>query len=244
MSGSLSRRRFFSESAKLAGGAFLIGSGLGFLGHQSRTSASQALRPPGALTGDDFLGACVRCGLCVEACPYDTLKLARHEEPVAAGTPWFEAREIPCEMCEDIPCVAACPSGALDPALDDINDARMGVAVLVDQENCLNMRGLRCDICYRDCPLIDSAITLEMRRNARTGAHAIFAPTVHADSCTGCGKCEHVCILEEAAIKVVPRGLARGRLGEHYRLGWEDDASGSLPPLVDPPDRLPEETEP
>ena len=34
-------------------------------------------RPPGALPPDQFETACSKCGLCVEACPYDTLKLAR-----------------------------------------------------------------------------------------------------------------------------------------------------------------------
>jgi len=244
MSIRVTRRRLFSDSAKIAGGVFIFGTGLAFLGHRSKSSASQALRPPGARNGDEFLGACVRCGLCVEACPFDTLKLAVHEDPVPAGTPFFEARKIPCEMCEDLPCVKACPSGALDPALVDVDAAKMGVAVLIDPETCLNMQGLRCDVCYRECPLLDRAISLEMRRNPRTGAHAIFAPTVHADACTGCGKCEHVCVLEEAAIKVVPAELARGRLGEHYRFGWKDDASESLPQFFDPPDRLPQEEAP
>ena len=45
----------------------------------------------------------------------------------------------------------------------------------------------------------------------------MFLPTVHADACTGCGKCEKSCVLEEAAIKVVPTKIARGELGHHYR---------------------------
>jgi len=45
---------------------------------------------------------------------------------------------------------------------------------------------------------------------------------VHADACTGCGKCEKSCVLERAAIKVLPVALARGELGHHYRLGWEE----------------------
>ena len=61
----------------------------------------------------DFLASCVRCGLCVRDCPYDTLKLADLGSGVANGTPFFTARDVPCEMCEDIPCVVACPTGAL-----------------------------------------------------------------------------------------------------------------------------------
>ncbi len=46
--------------------------------------------------------ACVRCGQCVQACPYDALKLATLASGLSAGTPYFVARDIPCEMCEDI----------------------------------------------------------------------------------------------------------------------------------------------
>lgn len=219
MSGA-SRRQFLLQ---LAGGSCamgLVGLGLGAYSRQSASLPAQALRPPGAGAEADFLGACVRCGLCVEACPYDTLKLARLLTPVTTGTPYFEARAVPCEMCDDIPCVAACPTGALDSTLTDIDEARMGLAVLIDHETCLNWQGLRCDVCYRVCPLIDQAITLEPSHNTRTGHHALFIPTVHSDACTGCGKCEHACVLEEAAIKVLPRELAKGELGAHYRWGW------------------------
>ena len=106
------RRRFLREAAGAAGGAGLLALAAGLTATQSQARAAQALRPPGALAEHDFLGACVRCGLCVRDCPYDTLKLGRLGEGVASGTPYFEARQVPCEMCEDIPCVKACPTGA------------------------------------------------------------------------------------------------------------------------------------
>lgn len=218
------RRRFLSDAVRLASGAALLGVGLGFYAEKSKALPAEAIRPPGALPEPEFLGACVRCGLCVRACPYDTLRLARLQEPVTLGTPFFIARDVPCEMCEDIPCVAACPTGALAKSLTRIDDARMGVANLVDQETCLNFQGLRCDVCYRVCPLIDKAITLEPELNARTGTHTVFRPTVHADQCTGCGKCEKSCVLEQPAIKVLPLALAKGRSGAHYRFGWEEKA--------------------
>ena len=237
------RRRFLAEGARLAGVTVLASLGLGLYARQARSVPPQALRPPGALSEPEFLGRCVRCGLCVRDCPYDTLDLALLGEPVAVGTPYFIARKVPCEMCEDIPCVAACPTGALDPGLTDIDDARMGLAVLVDQENCLNFRGLRCDVCYRVCPLIDKAITLEPRHNARTGRHSLFIPVVHSQACTGCGKCERSCVLEKAAIKVLPVELAKGELGRHYRWGWEEKQKAGEPlvqGLMDLPERLPE----
>ncbi len=229
---SPARRRFLLDAARTGGGVALFSVGLGLYTQQAASLPALALRPPGALDEPAFLGACVRCGLCVRDCPWDTLKLATLGEEVATGTPYFTAREVPCEMCEDIPCVKACPTGALDPALTDIDDARMGLAVLIDEENCLNFQGLRCDVCYRVCPSIDKAITLELQHNPRSGKHALFIPTVHSDACTGCGKCEKACVLEQAAIRVLPARLARGELGAHYRWGWKEKqkAGGSLVP--------------
>jgi ferredoxin-type protein NapG len=244
---SNARRQFLSDAARLACGAGLAGLGLGLFAKQAKALPPLALRPPGALAEADFLGACVRCGLCVRDCPYNILELAKPESPVAVGTPYFTARTGPCEMCEDIPCVKACPTGALDHGLTDINKSKMGLAVLIDHETCLNFLGLRCDVCYRVCPVIDKAISLESVPNTRTGRHAMFLPTVHSDACTGCGKCEKSCVLEEAAIRVLPVKLAKGALGSHYRLGWEEQkkAGGSLideKSMVDLPDRLPEGT--
>ena len=214
------RRQFLFDAARMACGVGFLGAGLALYAKQAKALPSTAIRPPGALKESDFLGACIRCGLCVRDCPYDILSLAKPEAPVATGTPYFVARQKPCEMCEDIPCVKACPTGALNHVLQDIGKARMGLAVLVDQENCLNFLGLRCDICYRVCPVIDQAITLEQRLNPRTGKHALFIPVLHSDRCTGCGKCEKACPLEVAAIKVFPLDMAKGEPGKHYRLGW------------------------
>src|SRR5512134_2625259 len=239
------RRKFLLDAAKMACGASLLGLGVGLYAKQARALPPNAVRPPGALAEGDFLGACIRCGLCVRDSPPQILSLARPEQPVATGTPFFTARTGPCEMCEHIPCVKACPTGALDPALTDITKSKMGLAVLVDEETCLNFLGLRCDVCYRVCPLIDQAITLEPQHNLRTGKHTRFIPTVHSDACTGCGICEKSCVLETAAIKVYPVDLAKGRGGTHYRLGWEEKtkAGKSLIEergIIELPKRMPE----
>jgi ferredoxin-type protein NapG len=227
------RRQFLLDAAKMACGVGLAAGGLALYAKQARALPPQAIRPPGALAEADFQGACIRCGLCVRDCPYKILDLARPEERVATGTPYFVARTGPCEMCEDIPCVKACPTGALDHALTDVVQARMGLAVLVDQETCLNFLGLRCDVCYRVCPLLDKAITLEPQHNERTGKHTRFVPVVHSEACTGCGKCEKACVLEEAAIKVYPLALAKGAAGSHYRLGWKEKEKAGGPLLKD-----------
>ena len=227
---SRERREFLSGVVKTACGIGLVGLGLGLYSQRASSLPAWALRPPGAVPEDEFDGACIRCGLCVRDCPYDMLHLARLGQSIPTGTPYFIAREAGCEMCEDIPCVAACPTNALDHALTDIADADMGLAVVVDQEACIAFQGLRCEVCFNICPIRGKAITLNLQHNERSGKHAMFIPVVHSADCTGCGKCEEACILEEAAIKVLPRHLAQGKLGEHYRLGWEQkqQAGGAL----------------
>jgi len=221
----LNRRKFLGDTARTACGVGLFGLGLAMYGKVASSLPASAIRPPGARDEDKFLAACTRCGMCVRDCPYQILKLAEFgKDNAATGTPFFTARTGPCEMCEDIPCIPACPTGALDHSLVDITKARMGLAVVIDQETCIAFQGLRCEICFNVCPVRNKAIKLEYRPNARTGKHALFIPVVSSDSCTGCGLCEKACIMEEAAIKVMPIRLAKGELGRHYRLGWEQKA--------------------
>ena len=193
-------------------------------------AAPLVLRPPGALDEAEFIKNCIKCGLCVEACPYDTLILARPGDNLPIGTPFFNPRSVPCYMCTDIPCVPVCPSGALNEpsvssyvkskAVLDINKSRMGLAV-VDESSCIAVWGIQCDACYRACPLLGEAITIETSKNERTGKHAFLKPVVHADVCTGCGMCEHACVTEIAAIHIFPRALAMGKVGDHYIKGWD-----------------------
>ena len=234
------RRKFFTLLAQNAGLGVM--GGLLWAGYAEKAKSSPlTLRPPAALKEDDFLKTCIKCGLCSEACynrPSNidketgkqrpaTLKIAKAEDDVTIGTPFFKPRDVPCYMCEDIPCVPVCPTGALDvqkvtnekneldPQLMD-----MGLAV-VDQNSCIAFWGIQCDACYRACPLMDVAISLEYDRNDRTGKHAFLKPVVHMNTCTGCGLCELACVTEKAAIFVLPREIALGRPGAHYVKGWD-----------------------
>ena len=92
---AIDRRRFLAKSAGAACGVGIFGLALGLHSRQARSLPATALRPPGALVEDQFLGACVRCGQCVRDCPYATLRLSELGEPVPVGTPYFVAREVP-----------------------------------------------------------------------------------------------------------------------------------------------------
>ncbi|HBX59799.1 MAG: ferredoxin-type protein NapG [Alteromonadaceae bacterium] len=206
------RRTAFKQIFRRFGVA-VVGTLAGHAMLRSRPAISaEIIRPPGALPEPAFDSTCIRCGLCVEDCPYDILKLASWTDDAPVGTPFFVAREDPCRMCADIPCARACPTGALDPLLTDIRKADMGVAVLVGHETCLNYKGMSCSICWRVCPIRDEAITLETIKNAKG---TLQIPTVHSDRCTGCGTCEKHCVLSETAIRVLPRKLGLGQPGRN-----------------------------
>jgi len=222
------RRKFILNMARGVGIASI--SGFVWSAFVDEVTASQLLlRPPGALKEEDFLKTCIKCGLCVEACPYDTLVLAKPGDHKPLGTPFFTPREVPCYMCPDIPCVPICPTGALDTQSVsnddgqlDINIADMGLAV-VDEDSCIAFWGIQCDACYRACPILGQAITIEYQKNERTGKHAFMKPIVHADACTGCGMCERACVTEKPAIYILPREVAQGKAGDYYIKGWDKD---------------------
>ena len=236
------RRKFFATTLQSVGLTAL--GGLLWSGYSDEVKASPlVLRPPGAIKEEDFLAACIKCGLCAEACQNretnidketgkarpGTLIMAKGGDHKLIGTPYFIPTEVPCYMCEDIPCVPVCPSGALDmPSLLnekeelDINKSRMGLAV-VHKESCIAFWGIQCDACYRACPLLDEAITLEYQKNERTGKHAFLLPIVHDDVCTGCGLCEMACVTEKPAIFVLPNEVSKGKAGSHYVKGWDKE---------------------
>lgn len=222
-----SRREFIVGSAKAVGLAAL--GGLVWSAYVDEATASQLLlRPPGAIDEEEFLKTCIKCGLCVENCPYDTLMLAKPGDNKPLGTPYFIPRDVPCYMCPDIPCVPVCPTNALDEKLVstegvlDVNKTDIGVAV-VDHENCIAFWGIQCDACYRACPLMNEAITLNYARNERTGKHSFLTPVVHSDACTGCGLCEKACVTQKASIFVLPHEVALGKAGSHYVKGWDEE---------------------
>jgi len=241
MANSNNNRRKFMATTLQSVGLTALG-GLLWSGYTDEVKASPlVLRPPGAIKEDDFLTACIKCGLCAEACQNretnldketglakeGTLKMAKGGDHKLIGTPYFIPTEVPCYMCEDIPCVPVCPSGALDQLSVsndkgelDINKASMGLAV-VHKESCIAYWGIQCDACYRACPLLGEAITIEMHRNERTGKHTFMLPIVNDNACTGCGLCEIACVTEKPAIFVLPNEVSKGVAGDHYVKGWD-----------------------
>lgn len=159
------------------------------------------IRPPGAKDDTDFLARCVRCGKCLEACPYESIRMVKDSLDPSSGTPCISVREKACRMCEDLPCVKACPTGALRDC-EEREDIRMGIAV-INEKTCLSYKGMRCEVCYRACPLLDRAIAIDYRMREGDDRHSVFAPVIDPEVCTGCGWCVERCVTDEPAIAIV-----------------------------------------
>ena len=185
-------------------------------------SSSKLLRPPGIQSEADFLARCIKCGKCIEACPYAALHVAGPLEGSSAGTPFIDAREQACRLCADFPCVAACPTDALRD-VSDKHDAHMGYA-RIDEQVCIAYQGYRCEVCYRVCPLIDEAITIDFQNRENDSIHAKFIPQVHKGKCTGCGLCVERCAVSEPYVPIRIVTLAED--GSH-RGGGAGNGSGS-----------------
>jgi len=100
------------------------------------------LRPPGALEETRFLGACIKCGQCVQVCPVSAIALADALEGFGIGVPYIDAREQACDFsCDALSCILACPTGALSHDLKAKEEVRSGVARLARPDACLARRG-------------------------------------------------------------------------------------------------------
>ena len=155
----------------------------------------------GCVPGNDFEKSLRALRLVRSGVSLITLKLASLRVTCCCGTPYFTARNT-LWMCEDIPCVKACPAVRSIPALW-YERCGMGTAtVLIDKRTAAIFKGTICDVCYRiSYTAIDKAIILKLYGMKEQVFTPNLFPPIHADYCTGCGKCEETCVLDVAAIK-------------------------------------------
>jgi len=193
-------------------GKVLFGAAVAAEAFVTLTSESDYIRPPGFQSEADFSSRCIRCLKCLQACPYESIVPVRDLLNQASGTPEIDVRTRACRMCEDFPCVDVCPTGALRDCASR-EEVRMGTAV-IDEEKCIAFDGMRCEVCYRACPLIDQAITIDFRARENDAIHKVFAPIIHEDVCTGCGLCVERCVTDEPSIYIVQKEKWNADLGK------------------------------
>ncbi len=129
------RRDFLKNIAGL--GILSVVSGAGIYFAPKLKSNELILRPPGAVEEDQFLKLCIKCGQCLQVCPYDSIVLEDIEGGASLGMAYIDPAKRGCYLCEAFPCMLACPTGALDHEHDNIKYVHMGIAVLSDVNGCL-----------------------------------------------------------------------------------------------------------
>ncbi len=153
-----------------------------------KVALANPLRPPRAIPEIEFLMTCDGCQKCVEACPYGSIFVLEIED-LSDGTPVMSPGERACHLCEDFPCVEACPTDALSMAQELLPFGH----VTINETTCFPFRGPECGACGV-CPLgIDA---MQFKRNR---------PFVDVEQCVGCGLCIQACPTMPASIDFVER---------------------------------------
>ena len=158
---------------------------------ERRVSPLPVFRPPGAIEEIAFLAACTRCGDCMEVCPPRAIVKAPAGAGLAAGTPMIDPARQPCTVCEDMPCVRACPTEALVLPEKLWEGYRLATLELVP-ERCIAFQKVECGTCARVCPVGKEALSLDDEGR----------PVIHAEFCVGCGVCVRACPTTPSSLKL------------------------------------------
>lgn len=183
-SSPVSRRGFFTR-----GLAEVFERAVEALGERV-TAGGAPVRPPGALPEGAFVAACTRCGDCATACPANAIRM--NGEGAALGTPTLDVATTACLACPEMPCAAACPTGALERPADGWSRIRLGGRITI-AGSCITFRDVECGVCARVCPIGADALRIDEWDHPAVG-----------DACVGCGSCIRACVTSPSSITIEP----------------------------------------
>ncbi|MCR8696552.1 MULTISPECIES: 4Fe-4S dicluster domain-containing protein [Campylobacter] len=167
------------------------------------------LRPPGS--AKNFESLCIKCGQCVQVCPYHSINLLGFDDGINLATAYIDPSKRGCYLCDFFPCVLACPSGALDHNINSIKDVKMGVAIIKDMQKCYAT--LDKSVSKSDVSTLLERKTYNQRENeAKKIIEDNISKTCHLciSSCPVQGAISLVKISDKPAIKIEPNCVGCG----------------------------------
>lgn len=199
------------------------------------------IRPPGALTEEEFLAKCIKCGECMKVCLTNVIQPAYLESGLEGM--WTPILKMDVAYCESqcTLCGQVCPTGAIrEMTVEERNPTpesgkkpmKIGQAFF-DKNRCLPWASDRpCLVCEEHCPTPAKAIWVkEVEIIGRHGETIkLQQPRVDPDLCIGCGICQDVCPIKDSpGIYVTSAGETRNPNNQFLlESGVESLFSGSV----------------
>ncbi|MFK5895012.1 MAG: ferredoxin-type protein NapF [Pseudomonadota bacterium] len=149
---------------------------------QSPLHQKNTIRPPWAVSEQQFTELCTRCDECISACPEKII--VRGD----GGFPEVKFIDSGCDLCED--CLNVCQTQALSRISDDTPAWLHKVKIT---KQCLPLQGVICRTCHEACD--EEAILFDLV------AGQVSVPQINFDNCNGCGFCIAMCPVDSIVIE-------------------------------------------
>ncbi|WP_288063619.1 ferredoxin-type protein NapF [Rodentibacter caecimuris] len=132
----------------------------------------EGIRPPWAVSNNEFIEQCTRCDGCLSVC--ETKILVKGD----GGFPEVQFENGECTFCRK--CVEICQQPIFRPSNEQPWAHKAEIST-----NCLTQLGIECRSCQDNCPVNAISFHFQVGRVAQ--------PLVNTDTCNGCGACLQNC---------------------------------------------------
>lgn len=161
-----------------------------FLRGNVSSPSTPTLRPPWAITEEDFIDKCTRCDDCIKICEENILLRGD------GGYPTVDFKQGECTFCFD--CLDACKTAALKVSQPERKPETAWNLDIRFNNKCLSLNAVVCRVCGENCE--PQAINFKLK------VGGISEPQIDLDNCTGCGACLTVCPVDAVIIKPLMLG--------------------------------------